>query len=418
MRKYRFLAVNDDPDILSSLERILGAFEGEIVATRSWIEAMQHAAGPGDLDLLLVGARIGGASGPDLIREARLHRPALPILVLAPNGQESLRQESERLGAEATLPWPVPRESVTEAVTRALRAGELDRRFEGLPSAAGCTFRPLEIVDSMDVLEKALSWTETGAERPRPILITGNTGTQKPFLARALHHAGRRRGPRFVTRLADGPSAGGGTLFLDDVEDLSPKQQEIVLRLIQDGVFDAGTKKIKVDVQVIAATRKDLAALAADGRFRPELERALTPRTIRIPPLVERRERIPLLAERLSLRIAEEEGRKPPRLSGAFRQKLVAYDWPGNLGELRSVIERAALLAAGSDLDLPHLPSEIAGHGLAIAAPNEIVPFVQHEQAILRNALQVTGGKIPEAARRLAIGRATLYRKVKKYNLR
>jgi DNA-binding NtrC family response regulator len=418
MRKYRFLAVNEDPNVLSSLETILAVFEGEVVATRSWIEAMKHAEAPGELDLLVTGARIGTESGPDLIREARLHRPTVPILVLTPKGQESLGRDSTRFGAEVSLPWPVERHTITEAVTHALRKGELEHRFQGLRYYQNCPFRPLDVVDSMEVLEKSLSWTEAGTERALPVLITGDNGTEKPFLAKALHYGGHRRGHRFVTHLRDCPTANGGTLFLDEVDDLSRKQQQIVLGVIRDGVFDAGAKKVTVDVQVIAATRRDLGALAADGQFLPELERALAPRTIRIPSLVERRERIAPLAERLSLRIAEEEGRDPPRLTDVFKAKLTQYNWPGNLGELRSIIERAMLLADEGDLDTMHLPSDVAGDAESLTPRGEIIPFVEHEQAILRHALQVTGGRIPEAAKRLAIGRATLYRKVKKYKLR
>ena len=118
-------------------------------------------------------------------------------------------------------------------------------------------------------------------------------------------------------------------------------------------------------------------------------------------------------------RFAEEEGLIPPRLTPRAEELLKAYDWPGNLRELRSVIERAMLLACEEELDARHLPAEISrASGAGIRPAGEIIPFIEEERAILKHALEVTGGKIPEAAKRLAIGRATLYRKVKKYNLR
>lgn len=417
MRKYRFLVVNEDPNTLASIRKALDGFEGEVHATESWVDAIRLAESSGKTDLLIMSARIGRDEGPDLLREIRSYRPLMPVIVLTPSGQEPIGQECVRFGAEAWLSWPLDSTEFIKAVRQALRTSELEQRFEGLHYYQHCPYRPIDVLNSADILERALRWTTAADDRVEPILISGDTGTEKPFLAKALHFGGSRRNRRFVTHLSDCPSADGGTLFVDEVADLPGEAQQKLLAVIQNGVFDTGDKRHSIDVQVIAATRKDLTALASAGKFLPALADVLCTYIVRIPSLSERRELIPVLAERLSLRIAEEEGREPPRLTEAFKEGLKHYSWPGNLGELRSIIERAMLLAETGDLDTAHLPVEISGEN-NLKPRGEIIPFVEHEQAILKHALQVTGGKIPEAARRLNIGRATLYRKVKKYNLR
>ncbi len=325
-------------------------------------------------------------------------------------------------------------------VQQAHRLSALNKCFEGLRYDQNVPFRPVDVVKDLDVLEKALEWTRGSADRALPILLTGDTGTEIAFLAKALHHGGARREKPFITALVIGGSpvsyadhlvgtnnhkpgllraAHGGTLFIEETANLTLDAQKVLYEVITRGQFESGGQKTQVDVQVMAATRKDLAAQVAQGEFLPELKEVLFASTIHISPLAERREEIPHLARELILRFAEEEGLIPPRLTPRAEELLKTYDWPGNLRELRSIIERAMLLACEEELDARHLPAEISrATGAGIRPAGEIIPFIEEERAILKHALEVTGGKIPEAAKRLAIGRATLYRKVKKYNLR
>ena len=325
-------------------------------------------------------------------------------------------------------------------VQQAHRLSVLNKCFEGLRYDQNVPFRPVDVVKDVDVLEKALEWTRGSGGRVLPILLTGNTGTETAFLAKALHHGGNRRDKPFITALVIGGSpvnyaehlvgtnnhkpgllraAHGGTLFIEETANLTMEAQKVLYEVITRGQFEASGQKTQVDVQIMAATRKDLAAQVGQGEFLPELHEVLSATTIRIPPLTERRDEIPHLARELVLRFAEEEGLMPPRLTPRADELLKAYDWPGNLRELRSVIERAMLLACEEELDARHLPAEISmATGAGLRPAGEIIPFIEEERAILKHALEVTGGRIPEAAKRLAIGRATLYRKVKKYNLR
>jgi len=440
MRKYRFLVVDEDPNIISTVQSSLGSFQGEILAARSWIEAMEKTETPGGIDLLFMGAQISGAKGSALLREVRSKWPLMPVIVLCRESQVELAEECMRFGARHCIFLPVNQESFKIITQKALRSGALDQCFEGMRYNLTGSFRPGEVVGNPGVLEKALEWTRSSGGRALPILLVGDSGSEKPYLAKALHYGGSRRENPFVTaNLIAGSSASkseamsgtnshkpgllrsahGGTLFLEEVADLSLETQKVLLDVITRGVIHASGQKTEVDVQVITGTGKDLVPLVRSGKFLPELHQALNSSMIRITPLCERRNEIPDLARRLILRIAEEEGLIPPRLTPEAEEYLKAYAWPGNLRELRSVIERAMLLAEESELDARHLPSEISGaSGAGIRPAGEIIPFIDEERAILKHALEVTGGKIPEAAKRLAIGRATLYRKVKKYNLR
>lgn len=417
MRNYRFLVVHEDPGALASIGSALGVFDGEVLTAGTADDVIRHADAGNPLDLVVMAARGAGLAGPELVREIRSSRPRLPVLVTVGQGEEALGLECVRLGAETTLRWPLDPAGFASLVKRSLRVGALESRFNGLHYYQNCPFRPIDVVADANLLEQALAWT-AGSGRPAPILIRGGHGTEKPLLAKAFHFGSARKDGKFVTHLGECAAADGGTLFIEEVADLDLQQQSALVGLIRDGACRADNQTVKVSVQVIAGTGKDLSAAEAAGRFLPELRQAFEGRAIRVPPLAERRQQIPALAERLHLRLADEEGRVPQRLTEACKSRLIAYDWPGNMGELRSVIERAMLLAGDGDIDAGHLPGEIADGPDKLTPSGEIIPFVEREQAILRHALEVTGGRIPEAARRLAIGRATLYRKVKKYNLR
>ena len=418
MRKYRFLVVDDNPNSLSEIQTALKTFGGEVIATDSWVEAMKQTDAADRIDLMVMGPAVNHENSIELIREARANHPLMPIIAAVSGEHPDRLHEFVRLGAEATVGTPIEASSFSSTVGQALRVASLDHHFNGLRFYQNCPYRPLDVLNSADNLEQALGWTQSEKTPPAPVLILGDAGTEKPFLAKALHVGGRRREHRFTTHLFDCQAVNGGTLFIDEVADLKDEEQKNLYRLIHDGVFLTDSGPAKVDVQVIAATRKDLETLVKQKAFLAELFDALSRNILFVPSLRDRQAKIPVIAERLILRFAEEEGREPPRMTEGFQERLKSYDWPGNLGELRSVIERAMLLADENALDTPHLPSEISGESNALEPRGDIIPFVEREQAILRHALQVTGGKIPEAAKRLAIGRATLYRKVKKYNLR
>jgi len=283
------------------------------------------------------------------------------------------------------------------------------------------------------------------------VLIQGENGTGKELVARAIHRgSARREAPFVVTNCsafndnlldselfghkrgaftganADKPGlfevADLGTFFLDEIGDMSPTLQVKVLRVLQDGTFNrvGDTETRKVDVRIIAATNRDLRAMAREGTFREDLYHRLAVFPIRLPPLRERREDIVPLAERLLSRLAESAGRRTcPRLDDDVKARLESGDWPGNVRELRNVLERAMILADGPLLELPHLWIE---GSTAPADPSSArsgeSSLAELERQTIQRTLAAVGGNRRVAATKLGIGLRTLYEKLKRYDLR
>ena len=214
--------------------------------------------------------------------------------------------------------------------------------------------------------------------------------------------------------------ADGGTLFLDEVADLSPVTQPKILRVLQEGEFDrlGGTRSIKVDVRLVAASNQDLAQLVKERRFREDLFYRLNVITVHVPPLRERREDIPLLAEHFLRVYAAKNNRRLEGLTDDALKRLEAYAWPGNVRELENVIERGVVLARGSQMDVADLPPEIAG---ATPLPEGVVsvrigtPLAEVEQRLLDATLAATGGNKTLAAKLLGIDVRTVARKLERW---
>jgi DNA-binding NtrC family response regulator len=280
------------------------------------------------------------------------------------------------------------------------------------------------------------------------VLLIGESGTGKELVARTIHERspfahkpflavncggmsetlidsqlfGHRRGA-FTGATADHQgvfqAADGGTLFLDEVFEIPLSLQPKFLRAIQEReVTPLGSNRpIHVDVRIVAATHHDLEREVRAGRFRTDLYYRLNVVTLRLPPLRERREDVPLLAEHFCHEFAERYGVEPKRITPRALERLQAYDWPGNVRELENVIERAFALSREDEIDLDDLPPPIAA-GREGPVDDEIVPLEEMERRLIRKALERSGWNKNEAARRLGIDRQRLYRKIAKYGLR
>ncbi|MFH0983854.1 MAG: sigma-54-dependent Fis family transcriptional regulator [Planctomycetota bacterium] len=305
------------------------------------------------------------------------------------------------------------------------------------------------IVGESAALREVLRLCDKVATSTATVLLLGETGTGKEMLARYLHDASLRREAPLIAincaaltetlleselfghekgaftgavsqKIGRFEMADGGTLFLDEIGDISPSTQVKLLRVLQEHEFVrvGGTRTVACDVRIIAATNRDLTAAIAAGRFREDLYYRLNVFPIRLPPLRERREDIPALAEHCTARISRQLGRSVVRISNAAMAILAGHRWSGNIRELQNVIERAVLLCDGESIEPAHLPQDIAGPASAMLPAQGDGSLWDYERAMIVKALADHHWNQSQAARALGISRDNLRYRVKKYDIR
>nr|WP_106639878.1 sigma-54 dependent transcriptional regulator [Allosphingosinicella vermicomposti] len=424
-----------------------------------------------DVGAVLLERWPGEAAGAALLHGIRAIRPGLPIFILADEGEAGLAIDAMRAGATDYL----LRSRVADRLLSALHAAA-DRRKGGgeLRFLSEKLSQPLEfeqIVGSSPEFRAAMAVAAKGARNRAAILIEGERGSGKELVARAIHHASPRKKKPFIavdcaaiphnhiesalfgheqgafagafTRHAGFFEAGdGGTIFLENIADLAPDMQERLARLMDSGEIEriGGTEPMSVDIRIVAGTTRKLANDAEAGLFNAELLTALSHVTVYLPPLRERRGDIPSLARHLLFHIGEQPGMRPVTISDDALGVLMRFGWPGNVRQLHNVLFRAAVLAKSEVLtaaDFPHIQLESAysrraadiGSGMAapVPAPSALTgapgvtlftpdghlrPLEDIEADVIRLAIGHYRGRMTEVARRLGIGRSTLYRKL------
>ena len=304
------------------------------------------------------------------------------------------------------------------------------------------------IVGSSARLREALGLCDKVADSNTTVLLLGETGTGKELLARYLHRASARADAPLVAincaaltetlleselfghekgaftgavsqKIGRFEMADGGTLLLDEIGDLSPSTQVKLLRVLQEHEFVrvGGTRTVACDVRTIAATNRDLKAAIADGKFREDLFYRLNVFPILLPPLRERREDIPALAECFTLRISRQLGRPVPGLSRGAMAVLTGHRWPGNIRELQNVIERAVLMSEGGTIEPAHLPKDLVGTSAGTLPDQDHGTLWDYERAMIVRALEDSNWNQSQAARTLGISRDNLRYRVKKYDI-
>jgi len=392
---------------------------------------------------------------------------APPALVLVSGFDESSdAQTALGLGAFACLREPFPSEELVLAVQRALDQRRLATENRRLLAAMGQRFQLGGIVSREPALQRILQTVEALADTRATILIQGESGTGKSLLARTIHELSSRRSGPFVEvncgalpaglleselfghargaftgalrdRAGKFEAADGGTIFLDEIGVAPPELQVKLLRVLQEKSFErlGETKTRTADVRVLAATNSELEREVREGRFREDLYWRLNVVGLRLPPLRERPADVPLLAEHFLRRFTREHGRPERPLSQAALERLCAHAWPGNVRELEHALERAVLLAAGEHIRPEDLGGALAS-GLALrpdpgapagAEPLPVLPLrlgiglrkalEEPEREIIRRTLELNGGSRQATARMLELNRATLFNKMRKYDL-
>jgi two-component system NtrC family response regulator len=380
----RILVVDDEPNMCRSLTILLGEDGRRDVSTaRSGEEALAKL--DEEPQVVLCDLSMPGMDGLEVLRRVRQRAPEVKVILMTAYSTVQSAVEAMRLGAFEYLIKPFTNEDVTAAVEGALKEARPARSLRALRE--GATDRLCELVGRSEPMQRLFRVIERAAESDATVLITGESGTGKELIARAIHQLGRRREGPFLavncaalseqlleselfghergaftgahkTKIGRLEQAHGGTMFLDEVAEMSPAVQTKLLRALAERSFErvGGLETIRVDLRVIAATNRDLPERIAGGSFREDLFYRLNVVAVTAPPLRERPGDIPLLAELFLREKAAELSLPPRRLSPAALDALEAYRFPGNVRELENVIERALVFSDTDVLDAADIP--------------------------------------------------------------
>jgi DNA-binding NtrC family response regulator len=449
------LLVDDEPYVRDSLAAVLRRREFQVRSASGSAEALDSGALAG-VDAVVTDLRLAGEDGLALLRELARREPELPVVVLTAHGTVPSAVECIRAGAFDYLLKPADPEELMMILERALSESGMRRELQYLRARSGSgalAGRPLGVSEGwLQVLELAA----VAAPFDTPVLLLGESGTGKEVAARHLHGKsqrsrgafvsvncaaipqelfeseffGHRRGA-FTGAVADREGrfrvAHRGTLFLDEINSLPAVAQAKVLRVLQDGTFErvGDSQPTTVDVRLICASNADLEAEVAASRFRADLFYRINVMTIRIPPLAERPEDIPVLAEAFLGEFARKFGKPVSAIAPETQELLVAYHWPGNVRELRNVIERGLLLERSERLTPESLPFHLrqpgeaprAGGDAQLTDLNLRANLVHLERRLLEAALARSGGVRRDAARLLGVDERNLAYFLKKHGL-
>ncbi len=440
------LIVDDDSGLRDSLaETVLDLGHRPQMATTGREALIQLETGA--VDAVFLDLRMpGGLDGIEVLRRMRARPEAPPVAVLTAFASAENTIEAMRLGAFDHLTKPIGREDL-----KSLLARMLVHRDPAGRQAGSARKEAFVLVGASDGMRRVQKFIGMAAESDATVLVRGETGTGKELVARALHQHGSRKAKPFVAvNCAAIPSelleselfghvkgaftgagadrqgafrdADGGTLFLDEIGDMTMSMQAKILRALQEQVVTpVGGKPVAVNVRIVAATHRDLDGLTASGAFRADLLYRLNVLPVALPPLRERLSDIIPLAEHF-LDLAARDG-APKRLTGAAASRLLAYSWPGNIRELRNVMERASVLVRGQVIDADDIGLDRAGRDESPSLPpqwlNGDLPtaIAKLERAMIVHALDSCGGNRTEAARRLNINRQLLYTKMQRHGI-
>jgi DNA-binding NtrC family response regulator len=451
MTKGSLLLVDDDRHLLSSMGDWLRDQEYAVETASNERDALKLIDRK-HFDLALVDVRLGDDDGFKLLARCRQSHPDVAVVLMSGYGNADMAVDAIRQGAFDFLTKPLIDDELEMSIERALGQrrvleenqslkSQLDLRF-GLENVIGHDRRMLRIFDLI----------ESVADTKTTILITGESGTGKSMVARAIHRRSPRRDQPFVEvacgalpetlleselfghaagaftgatgdRMGKFKQADGGTIFLDEVGTASPGLQVKLLRVLQDFEFEqvGGTKTFRVDARVILATNDDLARLVAEGRFRQDLYYRVNVINIELPSLRDRISDIPLLAKHFLARVCEESGKKVRGISDEALRAMQAYRWPGNVRELQNVVERAVLLGKSDTVRVEDLPPAVLA-----ASPMPIEPLGSRtlkqaleapERQIILEVLESHHWNRQLTAEQLGINRTTLYKKMKRLGL-
>jgi DNA-binding NtrC family response regulator len=437
----KVLVVDDEPSMVKVLSGFLAQEKIPCVTASSGEAALKvlHAE---DIGVIVTDLKMTGMDGLQLLEHALNIDRSLQVILMTAHGTAEVGQRAWEMGAAGYVRKPFDRDEILFEVRRAL-----DRTQAGGEVAE----TPGEMVGQSPPMKDIYAMVARVAPTSSTVLIRGESGTGKELVARAVHDQSKRKGKAFIKVIcaalpetlieselfgyekgaftgaaASKPGrfelAEGGTIFLDEIGELTPATQVKLLRILQDRQFErvGGTQTLRADVRVLAATHRDLEALVREGKFREDLFYRINVVPIRMPALRERPADIPLLAEHFLKKFRQEHGKTSVKLDGKAIDALAAHGWPGNVRELQNVVERLVVLnQSGLILEqdvrpclAPRLTDAPASGPVALGAS-----VAGAEKAAIESALKAAGGNRTHAAKALGISRRTLHNKLNEYGI-
>jgi DNA-binding NtrC family response regulator len=449
--------VDDDPAIRELLTFMVTEAGYDVDAFASGAEVL---ASSGDVpDAILLDLMMPEVDGVEVLKEINRRYPKLPVIMVTADHDVQRAVEVTKLGAYDYLTKPIDQERLLTTLGNALSHGSLEKEVARLKEELSDRYHLRSIVGSSAAMRKVYDQIEKVLESEITVFIAGESGTGKELVAKAIHYASLRSdGPfidvncaaipeglqeselfghekgAFTGAVATHPGkferASGGTIFLDEVGEMSASAQARLLRVLQERVTQrvGGTETIELDVRVISASNRDLAKMVEEGSFRQDLFYRLVVFPITLPPLRDRREDIPLLVEHFLEKYARDAGKRVTRVEAKAMDAMTSHGWPGNVRELENVIHRTLLVSSGLELTFEDLPPGI-GTDQAAAVPDAeaagdssagggTLNLEELERETIVRAMEQNKGNLSDVARQLGIGRSTLYRKLEQYGLR
>jgi two-component system response regulator HydG len=445
------LIVDDERPLREACREVARAL-GFDAQTADEVGATLRALEQRTFDIVLLDLRLPGASGLDLLQEIKQRRPETQVILMTGYGSVASAVQAMKMGAYDYVTKPFNLDELKLLLQRAAGHVRLAVENRVLREKVRATHGFGNIIGRAPEMEKLYRIISKVARSVHPVLIYGESGTGKELVARAIHFNGPNKDRAFLpvdcgslvptlieselfgyvkgaftgaNRTKDGllAIASGGTIFLDEIGELPVDMQAKLLRALQEREIRpvGATRSVPIDVRILAATNRDLEEAVAQGTFRKDLYFRLNVVNLRIPPLRERKQDIPLLVGHFMERLQRATGVERSMSDEALRLML-AHDWPGNVRELENCLERASTLSSGPVIQVSDLPTEVQNASAAPAAGagangHRITSIAELEkQAILNAIVQMNGDKMA-AARSLGIGKTTLYRKLKEYGV-
>jgi two-component system response regulator HydG len=456
----RVLIVDDDEGhadaVAESLER-LGHYECVVANSGAKGAALLES----DIfDVVITDLKMGDVDGLAILRKAKEELPEAEVVVLTGHGSINSAVTAMQHGAYTYLTKPLDIQELRGAVEKASESLRLRRYAADLNRRLDEKFGFEGVVGGSPAMHRLVTQLQQTAPTDSTVLIQGENGTGKELVARAIHQNSRRKSKPFVPlnisalsesileselfghekgsftgaerrRIGHFEQANGGTLFLDEVGEMPMTTQIKLLRVLEDGVINrvGANEQVKVNVRLVSATNADLKDMVAKGTFRRDLYYRLNVVNIVLPPLRERRGDIPLLLEHFQREMTGRHGKSVEGFSKSALRALQAYDWPGNIRQLRNAVERMVVVDLDGLLDVDDLPDDIPtlmpvrsegpAPSVAVSGQDGLIgkSLTEVERYYIERALEITEGNREAAATMLGMGERTLYRKIKEYGL-
>ncbi len=449
------LVIDDEKNYLLILETLLEE-EGYTVTALNDPQMALDYLDESEVDVVITDMKMPGISGQEILEHIQKHHAQIPVLIMTAYGSIDGAVEAMRCGAFDYISKPFSNDELMLSVRKAALLSRSEQEKRLMTQTLAEQYGPHKLVGNSRSIREVLQMVSKVAPSRSTVLVTGESGTGKELIAKAIHYSSPRREGPFIsincmslspgvleselfghekgsftgaTAMKKGrfELADAGTLFLDEVGELSQELQVKLLRVLQEKAFErvGGSRTIHADIRLVAATNKDLKQAVEKGEFREDLYYRLNVVGIHLPPLRERREDIPLLVAHFMQKFSSENQQELKKFAPEALEYLTAYEWPGNVRQLENVVERCMVLASREEIGVEDLPSEIKDEEAQFKSAVDLLPvelelsgtLEKIEAALIRRALVKSGFVQVKAAELLNISKSLLQYKLKKYNI-